>query len=152
VALAFSGPVDCVPVTASVPDQPPEAAQEVALSADQVSVALPPTDTALGPTLRLTVGIGALAETVTDCTALPPAPTQVKRYVCAVEIELVGALPVVGWLPDQAPDAVHEVALAADQVSTDVPPCATVLGLALKVTVGAGADTDTVAVCEARRP
>jgi hypothetical protein len=64
----------------------------------------------------------------------------------------VADLPLVGWLPDHAPDAVHAVALAADQVSTAVPPWATVLGLALKATVGAGAATDTVADCEARWP
>ena len=33
--------------------------------------------------------------------------------------------------PDQAPDAVHEVALLDDQVSIDALPLATVLGLAL---------------------
>ncbi len=70
--------MDWVPLTALLPDQPPEAAQEVALTDDQVSVALPPLDTALGPTLKLTVGIGALTETVTDCAALPPAPIQVS--------------------------------------------------------------------------
>ena len=45
---------------------------------DQVSVALPPLLMALGPTLRLTVGIGALTETVVDWTALPPGPEQVR--------------------------------------------------------------------------
>ncbi len=61
-------------------------------------------------------------------------------------------MPTVGWFPDHAPEAVHEVALAADQVSVDIAPCATVLGLALKATVGAGATTDTIAVCAACRP
>jgi hypothetical protein len=70
--------VDWVPLTALLPDQPPEAAQEVALTDDQVSVALPPLEIALGPTRKLTVGIGALTETVTDCAALPPAPIQVS--------------------------------------------------------------------------
>ncbi len=79
VLVALSAPVDCEPRTASLPDQAPEAAQEVALTADQVSVALPPVATVLGPTLNVTVGIGALADTVTDCAAVPPAPTQVSR-------------------------------------------------------------------------
>jgi hypothetical protein len=63
---------------AFVPDQAPEAVQEVALTADQLSVALPPLVTALGPTLRLTVGVGDLTETVADWTALPPRPEQVS--------------------------------------------------------------------------
>ncbi len=81
VAVALSAPVDCVPLNALLPDQPPEAAQEVALTADHVRVALPPLETALGPTLKCTVGIGALTDTVTDCVALPPAPIQLSAYV-----------------------------------------------------------------------
>jgi hypothetical protein len=42
-------------------------------------------------------------------------------------------------VPDHAPDAVHEVAFVDDQVNVDVPPLATLLGLALSVTLGAGA-------------
>lgn len=53
--------------------------------------------------------------------------------------------PEVDLAPDQAPDAVQEVALAADQVTVDVPPLATVLGLAARLTVGAAAVTETVA-------
>jgi hypothetical protein len=52
--------------------------QAVALAADQVNVALPPLVTALGPTLRLTVGVGDLMETVADWTAVPPGPEQVS--------------------------------------------------------------------------
>jgi hypothetical protein len=40
--------------------------QAVALAADQVRVALLPLVTALGPTLKLTVGVDALRETVVD--------------------------------------------------------------------------------------
>jgi hypothetical protein len=60
--------------------------------------------------------------------------------------------PLVAWLPDQAPEAVHEVALAADQVNVELPPLATVLGLAATVTVGAGEVTETVADCVALPP
>jgi hypothetical protein len=70
--VLVSAPVDCVPVTALAPDQAPEAAQEVAFVADQLSVALPPLFTALGPTLSVTVGAESLTETVADCAALPP--------------------------------------------------------------------------------
>jgi len=52
--------------------------QDVALVDDQRKVALPPLVSELGAALRLTVGGGALTETVADCAALPPAPVQVK--------------------------------------------------------------------------
>jgi hypothetical protein len=60
--------------------------------------------------------------------------------------------PLTAMLPDQAPEAVHEVALAADQVNVELPPLATVLGLAANVTVGAGEVTETVADCVALPP
>jgi hypothetical protein len=78
VAVDVSAPVDCDPCTALVPDQAPEAVQAVTLVADQFSVALLPLETALGPTLRLTVGVGGLMETVADWAAVPPGPEQVS--------------------------------------------------------------------------
>lgn len=71
--------MDCEPLRALTPDQAPEAEHEVALVEDQVSVALPPLVTALGPTLRVTVGIGDLTETVAVWIALPPGPVQFKE-------------------------------------------------------------------------
>ena len=70
--------MDCVPVSALVPDQDPEAVQAVALVADQVSVELPPLATVLGLAARLMVGKGCVTETVADCAALPPVPVQVS--------------------------------------------------------------------------
>ena len=78
VALAVSAPVDWVPLRALAPDQAPEALQAVAYVDDHVRVALAPLVMALGPTLKLTVGSGALTETVVDCAALPPGPVQVS--------------------------------------------------------------------------
>lgn len=78
VALAVSAPVDCVPVTGLRPDQAPEAVQDAALVAAQFKVELLPLAIALGPTLKVTVGAGALMETVADWTALPPGPEQVR--------------------------------------------------------------------------
>jgi hypothetical protein len=78
VALAVSAPVDCEPCVALVPDQAPEAVQELAFMADQFSIALLPLVTALGPTLKLRVGVGGLTETVTDWDALPLGPVQVN--------------------------------------------------------------------------
>jgi hypothetical protein len=77
-SLALSAPVDCEPLRALFPDQAPDAVQAVAWLDDHVKVALAPLVMALGPTLRLTVGSGALTETVVDCTALPAGPTQVS--------------------------------------------------------------------------
>ncbi len=60
--------------------------------------------------------------------------------------------PLTALVPDHAPDAVQLVAFAADHVSIEAAPEFTVLGLALKVTTGARADTVTVAVCVAKPP
>jgi hypothetical protein len=54
------------------------------------------------------------------------------------------ALPVVGSLPDHPPEAVQLVAFVDDQLSVAEPPLLTVVGLALRLTVG-GAETLTVA-------
>jgi hypothetical protein len=71
-------PVDWVPDTAFVPDQAPEAVQEVAFVVVQFNVALLPLVMALGPTLKLTVGAAALMETVADWVAVPPVPEQLS--------------------------------------------------------------------------
>ncbi len=60
--------------------------------------------------------------------------------------------PLAALVPDQAPEPVQAVAFLADQVSVELAPLATVLGLAVKVTVGAGEVTDTVADCDALPP
>jgi hypothetical protein len=72
--------VDSDPLTALLPDQSPEALQDVAFVDDQLSVELPPLVIALGPTLKVTVGAKEEGATVTvvDCVALPPAPVHVR--------------------------------------------------------------------------
>ena len=62
------------------------------------------------------------------------------------------ALAFVGSFPDQAPDAVQPVALLEDQLSTADPPLLTVVGLALRLNEGAGAETLTVTDCAALPP
>lgn len=57
-----------------------------------------------------------------------------------VEVE-----PFEASVPDHAPDAAQAVALVDDQVSVVALPLATVLGLAVRVTVGAVWVTETVA-------
>jgi hypothetical protein len=76
--LVVSAPVDCEPLAALLPDQAPEAVQEVALVADQVNVDLPPLATVLGLAAKVTVGAGEVTDTVDDCAALPPLPVQVS--------------------------------------------------------------------------
>ncbi len=60
--------------------------------------------------------------------------------------------PLTGLAPDQDPEAVQAVALVADQVSVELLPLATVLGLAARLMVGTGCVTVTVADCAALPP
>ncbi len=46
--------------------------------------------------------------------------------------------PLVALVPLQPPEAVHEVALVELHVTVDVPPLATDVGFAARVTVAAG--------------
>jgi hypothetical protein len=76
--LAVSAPVDHDPFAGWLPDQAPEAVQEVALVDDQLNVEALPLATVLGLAVKLTVGAGEVTETVADCVALPPLPVQVR--------------------------------------------------------------------------
>ena len=61
--------------------------------------------------------------------------------------------PLKGRAPDQAPEAEQEVALVDVQVKVELPPLATVLGLAVRLIVGiCCALTVTVVVCDALPP
>jgi hypothetical protein len=71
-------PVLCEPLVALLPDHAPEAVQEVALADDQLKVEPLPRATVLGLAVKLTVGAGAVTDTVADCVALPPLPVQVS--------------------------------------------------------------------------
>lgn len=79
MALFERTPVDCEPLTGLAPDQPPEAEQDVALAAFQVSVELVPDAIVLGAALMVTIGAADLIETDADCVALPPLPVQVRE-------------------------------------------------------------------------
>ena len=144
--------MDCDPLTGLAPDQAPEAVQAVAFVADQFRVALLPLVIALGPTLKVTVGVGDLMETVADWAAVPPAPVQVKVYAALAVSDPVDCEPLTGLAPDQPPEAEQEVALVAFQVSIELDPDATVLGAALRLTEGACDLTETVADCVALPP
>jgi hypothetical protein len=55
--------------------------------------------------------------------------------------------PLSGLLPVQPPEAVHPVALVEDQLSVELPPLATVVGVAVSATVG-GDDGVTVTMTD----
>ena len=76
----MSAPVDSLPEVGLVPDQAPEAAQELASVEDQVSVEDPLYATDVGFATSDTVGTGG-GDTVTvaDALALPPGPVQVRE-------------------------------------------------------------------------
>lgn len=137
-------PVDCEPLIALVPDQAPEAVQEVAFVADQARVELLPLITELGLALKLTVGAGVFTDTVADCVALTPSPVQVNVYVASAVNAPVDCEPATGLLPDQALDAEQPVAFVADQLSVALLPLVIALGPTLKVTAGAADLTDMI--------
>jgi hypothetical protein len=91
------------------------------------------------------VVLAGLTVTVALLTAEPPVPLQVSVKVEVLVMPPVELEPLVALVPDQAPEAVQEEALVEDQVSVELPPLATLVGLALSEAVGAGADTETVA-------
>lgn len=136
--------MDCVPLTALVPDQAPEAVHDVALVAAQVKVELPPLATVAGLAAKVTVGEGEVTDTVTDCVAVPPPPVQLSEYVALAVRVPVDCVPLRALAPVQAPEAVQAVAWAETQVKLEPWPLATVLGLADSVIVGAGGVTETV--------
>jgi len=101
---------------------------------------------------RVAVPVVAATVTVADWAAEPPAPVQVKVNFVVVVIPGVLCEPLVGSAPLQPFEALQDVALVDVQVSIDVAPLCTVVGLAPKVTTGAGGVTDTVADCPALPP
>jgi hypothetical protein len=132
---AASGPVLWLPPAALPPFQPPEAVQEVALVEFHVSVEAPPLATEVGFAVNVTVGAGTTATLAVATLLVPPAPAQVNEYEPAIVRDPVLCVPLVGLVPLQLPEAVHEVALVEVHVSVDAPPLATEVGFAESVKV-----------------
>jgi len=80
----------------------------------------------------------AVAVTVTDAEAIPPAPVHERLKVDVAGKGPVDSDPPVARLPLHAPDAVQPVALVDDHVSVADPPTVTDVGLAVSDTVGGG--------------
>ena len=76
--------------------------------------------------------------TVADALALPPAPLQLSAYVVVALKAPVELEPEVERAPLQPPEAVQPVALLDDQFRVAAAPLATLPGVAVSVTVGAG--------------
>lgn len=122
-----------------VPDQAPLPVQPVALVVVQLRVLEPPTATDPGLAEKFTVGGGVVGATVTvtERLELPPCPfVQVKVNVVFAVSAAVVSLPVSGRVPLHPPLAVQLSASVLDQVSVEVAPLATEVGLALSVTPG----------------
>ncbi len=127
-----------MPLALCVPVQPFDTAQLVAFVLDHVSVDVPPTPTVVGLALKVTVGVAEFTATVTELACEPPVPVQDSVYVVPVVSAPVDWEPLVPRLPVQPPDAVQELAFVELQVSVAADPEATLVGLALKETVGTG--------------
>ena len=136
--LAVSAPVDCVPLAAFEPLQPPEAVHDVALVELQVNIELLPLAIDVGLAVSVAVGARAVV-TVTVAVAgalVPPGPVQVIEYVVvAVSAPLV-CVPLAAFVPVQPPEAVHDVAFVEFQVKVAVSPLLTAAGDARSDAVG----------------
>jgi hypothetical protein len=86
--------------------------------------------------------------TTAESLADPALPVQVsvKVFVDAVSAALV-VDPDVGFVPLQAPLAVHDVVFSEDHCRTVVPPLATVAGVAVSVTLGAAGALTLTMTC-----
>jgi len=156
VPAVLMTPVLVLPLPALEPDQLPLAVQAVGLFvADQLIVELPPVPILVGDAEIVITGgeTGATPElTDTEVVALllPPAFEQAKVYVYVLTVLSVPVLagPFVAFAPDQSPLAVQAVGLfVADHDSVELPPAVIAIGLALKLTTGAGGNV-TLTVAE----
>ena len=139
--------MDCEPLMDLAPDQAPEAVQAVALLDVQVKARA----VAAGDRARARrQGYGRRGLRYRDRRRLrgaAPRPRAGERIGGVGGQGAGGLRPARGFLePDQAPEAVQEVALVDDHVRVDAAPLAMVLGLALRLTAAVGVEvTVTVA-------
>jgi hypothetical protein len=125
-----------LPDTFLLPDQAPDAVQLVAFVLDQTSVVVSPDLTLLGVAVKVTIG-GYNTSTITEAAPVPPAPSQVNvKVLGCVRGPEVWEDDVCAVMPDQAPDAIHLVALVLVQVSIVLSPARTLVGFAASETAG----------------
>ena len=119
---------------------------DVAFVDDHVNVLLSPLLTVAGAADSATVGGELVTATEALAGAVPPIPAQLSVNVESASNAPVLALPDTAFVPLQAPDAVHDVALVDDHVNVLLAPLTTVVGDADNVTVGVGVVTATEAL------
>jgi len=123
------------------PDQSSSAVQLVVSVVVQDSIDVPPAGTDEGFAVKVIAGAGmsaAASETVTvvEAVLVPPGPVQVREYVVVTFRGPVDWEPFAPTEPDQAPDALHDVALLVDQESVLDAPRPIATGLAASVILG----------------
>ena len=104
----------CVPFAAFVPDQSPEAVQEVAFVEVQDKETEFPLVIAIDPSepFAFISTVGTDTFTVTLSLTVPPVFAQVMVYVAGVVVGISDWDPLVPLVPDQLPDATQDVAFA----------------------------------------
>ena len=149
LVVALSGAEASLPLVALVPLQPSAAVQLVALVLLQVSCVPLPMITEVGFAASVTVGAGGPAFTVTDTVRMiePPGPLQFSVKSLEACRPMMNSLPESGLPPVQPPEARQARASVDCHVSVTVPPGATVVGLALSVSVGGASATVTDTAC-----
>lgn len=151
VEVAVSCADCCDPDVALLPAHAPEAAQAVAFWLLQVSVVRAPEATVVGFAENVSVGAGNRL-TVTERCVVPPAPVQDRLNVAAAfngpTLWLPFGTDFVPGHPEMPPVPLHDVASLVVQLSVLELPAATEVGLAEKVTVGAGVAEATSTVTE----
>jgi hypothetical protein len=143
-----SQPVFLAPLSGLLPVQSPAALQVVAFVVDQLISVRLPLVIVLGVAVTVTVGAatgGLDTATVASLVALPPGPVQVSAKTSLEVSQPVFLAPLSGLLPVQSPAAVQAVAFVADQLINVRLPLVIVLGVAVTVTLGAGAVPPTTA-------
>jgi hypothetical protein len=113
-----------------VTDDDVPAEQRLAAGADDAVVPF------ADPHVPLVAAAAAFTVTVALAGAdVPPLPLQLNMYVVVLAGDTV-RVPLVALVPDQPPEAAHEVALVEDQVTVETLPGVMLAGLAENDTVG----------------
>lgn len=147
---AVSAPVLTEPTVALLPVHAPEAVQEIVFVLDHVSMELPSYAIDVGLADNDTTGAGgAPTVTVANLLAVPPIPVHEIEYVAFAVNAPVANEPATASVPDQAPAAVHDVALLLDHVIIDSAPYAIDAGLAEIATAGGAGAAPTATVADA---
>ena len=138
------------PAVARLPLQAPDALQLVALVEDQLMVVEDPLASVVGFAVNVTVG-ASTDDTVTVTLffmVLPSTPRQVKvKRVVAVRFGMVWE-PESGFRPFHTFEPQHKLVPVLVQESVVLPPDTTVVGLAVRIRVGAD-EVETVIVADA---